>query len=316
MAWRRRRSADQRLAAAVLDGVVRRPRVVRWLVIIALILLLIWSGWQLWQQHLRRQQQPSISTISPSIRIATWNLRKFSEGGEHPPDLVEIATIIKSAEFDVVAIQEVQREGQIVEKLRRQLNEPWRHVVSPRTGSNFERYAFLYRSDRVDIVDGSAMLLSGPEVAAFDRVPFVARFRAGQFDFALVTVHLSFTNVARRTEEVAALATICRELGGRLGEKDVIALGDFNEQRARGNLHMFEEQGWSRLNGEGTNLSSTEVYDNLLIDPLLTKEWTGKVGVWRFDELSFANDDRAAGELVSDHRPVWADFATAGPDDD
>jgi len=282
-----------------------------------LVALVLWASLWLIQKYIQRTvSTPRPTTTAPStIRIATWNLRKFSEGGEHPPDLVEIASIIKSAQFDIVAIQEVQRDGQIVEKLRRQLNEPWRHIVSDRTGSNYERYAFLYRSDRVDIVDGSAMLLSGPEVAVFDRVPFTARFRAGHFDFALITVHLSFTNTERRASEARALSALARRLS-ESGEKDVIVLGDFNEQRTRPNLQVFDQQGWSRLNKEPTNLSSTEIYDNLIIDPLLTREWTGNWGVLRFDETDFANDDRAAGELVSDHRPAWAEFSTSGPDDD
>ena len=49
-------------------------------------------------------------------------------------------------------------------------------------------------------------------------------------------------------------------------EKDIIVLGDFNEQ---GSLHYFEEIGWESLNQQPTNLSSTETYDTLLIDPRL-----------------------------------------------
>src|SRR5438876_3464306 len=152
---------------------------------VALIALCMWIAWA-WRVHNARQvARPATTTTASTIRIAAWNLRKFSgrEGaGQYPPDLVEIAGIIKAAQFDLIAIQEVQREGQIVEKLRRQLNEPWRHVVSDRTGNN-ERYAFLYRGDRVDIVDGSARLILGPETAVFDRAPFTASFKAGQFDF-------------------------------------------------------------------------------------------------------------------------------------
>ena len=141
---------------------------------VALIALCMFIAWAWRQRQARQISQPATATAS-TIRIATWNLRKFSErqgAGQYPPDLVEIAGIIKSARFDLIAIQEVQREGQIVEKLRRQLNEPWRHVVSDRTGNN-ERYAFLYRSDRVDIVDGSAKLIVGPETAVFDRAAII-----------------------------------------------------------------------------------------------------------------------------------------------
>jgi len=276
----------------------------------------MWIVWACQQKRVEQTAQPT--TTASTIRIATWNLRKFSErqgAGQYPPDLVEIAKIIKAAQFDLIAIQEVQREGQIVEKLRRQLNEPWRHVVSDRTGNN-ERYAFLYRSDRVDMVDGSAHLVLGAETAVFDRAPFTASFKAGQFDFVLLTVHLSYTDHARRAAEASALAALARKMVDESSEKDLIVLGDFNEQHQRGNLHLFEEQGWTKLNRDATNLGSSEVYDNLLIDRRYTREWTGAAGTWRFDEMDYANDDKQAMEFVSDHRPAWGEFSIVGPDDD
>jgi len=286
---------------------------------VALIALCMLIAWACRVHNARQNVPPAASSTAPStIRIATWNLRKFSEregAGQYPPDLVEIAKIIKAAQFDLIAIQEVQREGQIVEKLRRQLNEPWRHVVSERTGNN-ERYAFLYRSDRVDMVDGSAKLILGPETAVFDRAPFTASFKSGQFDFVLLTVHLSYTDHARRAAEASALASLARRMVDGSNEKDLIVLGDFNEQHQRGNLHLFEEQGWTKINRDATNLSSTETYDNLLIDRRFTKEWTGVTGTWRFDEMDYANDDKLATEYVSDHRPAWGEFSIVGPDDD
>src|ERR1051325_8161693 len=99
----------------------RRQSAVIWaaVALIALCFVAMWA----WRLHNARQEaRPAASSTAPStIRIATWNLRKFSErsgAGQYPPDLVEIAKIIKTARFDLIAIQEVQREGQIVEKLR------------------------------------------------------------------------------------------------------------------------------------------------------------------------------------------------------
>jgi len=81
-------------------------------------------------------------------------------------------------------------------------------------------------------------------------------------------------------------------------------------------LEVFEQLGWMKLNGDATNLGSSEVYDNLLIDRRNTREWTGAAGTWRFDEMDYGNDDRVASELVSDHRPVWGEFLVVGVDDD
>jgi len=318
---RRRGSRDSsKEAADAAARLLSTPEGRRAALIVALLALVIWGGWWAWQHwHATVPQSQFAATTNPSgtIRIATWNLRKFSQRekpGQHPPDLVEIAKIIKGGGFDLLAIQEVQQEGQEVQKLRLQLNEPWRHVISDRTGNN-ERFAFIYREDRVELLD-SPRLMSGPEATTFDRVPFIATFKAGQFDFVLVTVHLSYTDTSRRRREAEALARFAKDMAAHASEKDVIVLGDFNEQHRIGNLHYFDEQGWTRLITEPTNLGSSEIYDNLLIDRQFTREWTGRGGVIRFDESDFGNDDKSAMESVSDHRPAWAEFSTVGPDDD
>ncbi len=317
------------MAADVLGRLLADPRGRLVLLVVVVLGAIAYGGWYLWQQRANRvppadqaASAPGATQQSGRIRIATWNLRKFSErdaAGQNPPDLVSIARIIKEGGFDVVAVQEVQRQGQVVERLRRQLNEPWRHAVTEATGNN-ERYAFLYRADRVELLDVPRLIDPGSaDVSAFDRRPAVATFKAGAFDFTLVTVHLWYgdkANNPRRRQEAAALARIAADLAARGPERDVVVLGDFNEMRANGNLHLFEAQGWARLNREATNLGSNEVYDNVLIDPRRTAEYAGQVGVVRFDETLFAGDDKRASADVSDHRPVWADFATAGRDDD
>jgi endonuclease/exonuclease/phosphatase family metal-dependent hydrolase len=290
-----------------------------------LVIVVVGVGYLYWQ----RSREPSAGSAGPvttstnpsgQIRIATWNLRKFSERegvGQHKPDLVTIARIIKESGFDLVAIQEVQREGQVVERLRRQLNEPWRYAVSERTGNN-ERYAFLWRADRVEAI-GQPRLYGGAEASSFSRVPVLAGFRSGQFDFTVVSVHLWYgdkANNPQRRTEADALARITREMAARGPEKDVIVLGDFNETRRDGNLRMFESFGWKRLSFEATNLGSSEAFDNIMVDPRATREVTPRAGVVRFDETAFGNDDARAAREVSDHRPVWADFSTALADDD
>jgi endonuclease/exonuclease/phosphatase (EEP) superfamily protein YafD len=303
----------------------RRGRM--WLLGILIVFAVVAGGWWVYQRA-RERGGPTASSFPGAtaaathpqgrVRIATWNLRKFSDRVDHPPDLVTIARIIQENSFDLLAIQEVQQQGQIVQKLRRQLNEPWRVEITAQTG-NHERYAFLYRSDRVELIEGPR-LAEGPDAAVFDRRPANATFKSGNFDFMLLTAHLWYgekANNAKRRAEAEALVRIAAGIAQRGAEKDLIVLGDFNEMHnGAGNLHLFEEQGWIRLNREATNLGSSEAFDNMLIDPRFTREFAGSVGVVRFDELLYGNDDKRAMEDVSDHRPLWADFSTAGPDDD
>jgi endonuclease/exonuclease/phosphatase family metal-dependent hydrolase len=232
---------------------------------------------------------------------------------------VAIARIIKDQGFDVVAIQEVQQTGQMAQRLRRQLNEPWRIEITDATGREVkERYAFLYRADRVELLD-TPRLIGGPEAPQFDRVPAMATFRAGQFDFTLVTTHLWYgakANNPQRRQEAAALARFAKALADTGPERDVLVLGDFNEMRANGNNPTFAQYGLTPLNRQPTNLGSSEVYDNILINPSYTKEFAGGVGVTLFDQTLYNDDDTLARQSISDHRPVHADFATTGPDDD
>src|SRR5688572_2098981 len=220
MARRPRRDARERGAGEVLRFLLS-PGNAGGKIALLLVIVVVGVGYLYWKESPEPGSGPAGPTVSATnpggqIRIATWNLRKFSEregAGQHPPDLVTIARIIRDSGFDLVAIQEVQREGRVVERLRRQLNEPWRHAVSERAGNN-ERYAFLWRADRVEAV-APPRLYAGPEASSFSRVPVVAGFKSGQFDFTVVSVHLWYgdkANNPQRRTEADALARITREM--------------------------------------------------------------------------------------------------------
>lgn len=304
---RRRPSAREQLITEAVRHLSRTQQGRRLLVVAAVLALLALAWWWLWENHLRPRHP-----VGPTVRVATWNIRQFSD--RPAVDVRAIAEIIRSSNFDVVAIQEVKKQGEAVDRLLNELGSPWRATaLSPTTG-NYERFVFLYHGDHVQPV-GPAHFIAGPSVAVFDRMPFQGTFRAGNFDFTLISVHLSFTDTKRRRAEAEALAQYAEDLAESTGERDVIVLGDFNEQ-GRGNLHFFESLGWQSLNREPSNLSSTETYDTLLVQPAHTQEWSGEAGAVEFDETRYNNQDDPAADAVSDHRPVYADFVTNLPDDD
>lgn len=304
---RRRRSAEQRLAEQVAQRLLRSPQGRGVLVVLLLLGALVYGGWWAWENYLRPRHP-----VGPTVRLATWNLRHFSD--RPSTDLRAIAKIITSSNFDLVAIQEVKKDGIGVDRLLNVLGSPWRATsLSPMTG-NSERFVFIYNGDHLQEIE-SARFINSPDNRVFDRIPYQAAFRAGQFDFTVITVHLSYTDTARRRREAEALARFAHDLAAVSSEKDVIVLGDFNEQ-GRGNIEFFEDNGWQSLNDDATNLSSSETYDVLLINPDRTGEWSGAAGAVRFDETLYGNNDATASEWVSDHRPAYADFVTNLPDDD
>lgn len=306
MAARRRRSSiESQLAQQVARQLMRSPQGRRMLLIFAILLAVLWCGHWAWDRFIR-QRHP----VGPTVRLATWNLRQFSDRDNI--DLRSIARIITNSKFDLLAIQEVKQNGQEVDRLLNVLGTPWRATsLSPLTG-NHERFAFIYNGDHVQEI-GSAHFIQSADARVFDRVPYEQTFRAGNFDFTLISAHLSYTDTQRRRAEAETLARYAYALSRDSSEKDVIVLGDFNEQGS-GNLHFFTDIAWESLNHESTNLASNETYDTLLIDPHFTREWSGTSGSIRFDDSM--SSDKSASETISDHRPAYADFVTNLPDDD
>jgi hypothetical protein len=184
---RRRRSSDPGTAVgdAVGDAVGEMSRTQggrRVLVLLAVVLLLVLASHRVWDRYLRPRHP-----VGPAVRVATWNLRQFSERRE--VDLGAVAEVIRASSFDVVAIQEVKRDGRQVDALLNVLGSPWRATSLSGVTGNHERFVFLYDGDHVQEVAGAggAHFVASPRAAVFARTPYQATFRAGQFDFTLVT---------------------------------------------------------------------------------------------------------------------------------
>lgn len=256
--------------------------------------------------------KPPAVAAPGTIRLATWNLKQFTDDSR--TDLRMVSQIIRDANFDLVAIQEVKKTGARVDELLNVLGSPWRAThFSPMTGN--ERFVFIYKGDRLVEID-PPRLIPVSQPGMFERVPYQAYFRAGAFDFTVVSVHLFYSRTDQRRREAQALAQFAADFLRTSPEKDLIILGDFNEQKSNPNIGLFNSAGLDALIRQPTNLGSKEIFDNLLISLKFTGEWTRTSGVVPFDEMLFGNNDVEARARVSDHRPAYADFSTAGPDDD
>lgn len=271
------------------------------------------AGWQGWFTPATPSLSPSTQpTADRDLRIATWNIRQL--GARSSTDIVRVARLITDNQFDIVAIQEIHQDGRGLDALLNQLGHPWRSTRLGEKSRGGERLSFIYRGDRVVELKPAADL-SGAYNDVFERVPYSAAFKAGNFDFQLVTVHLSWSDTDQRTQEMQTLAhLVSQKLDGN--EADIILLGDFNEQKSKANLHYLQAAGWRTVTVEPTNLGSREIYDHILFNPASTREYVSRTGVIRFDETLYAGNDEAAGNALSDHRPVYADFRTTLPDDD
>jgi endonuclease/exonuclease/phosphatase family metal-dependent hydrolase len=261
-----------------------------------------------------------VSAAAADLTVGTWNVRMLSANSR---DATERGLILDQLErFDLVALQEV-RDDSIVGILTNGLRArggTWDWVQSAAVGTapNDERYAWVWRTDRVQLVGGVETWDDVGDL--FIREPSWASFRAGAFDFTVITVHTLYgdTMAERRAEaqllDDVWLAVRSGDLGG---ERDVLLVGDLNlppDDRGFDELRAVADP---LFGPDAQTTIADNTLDNVWLDLGATREWTGEAGVVRFDEAPpFDGDDAAASLAVSDHRPLWATFRTDGPDDD
>lgn len=90
-----------------------------------------------------------------TLLLATWNIRdfdsnKFGFGPRLPESLLYIAEIISC--FDLVAVQEVNRDLTALTEVMRILGREWDYIATDTTtgsGGNDERMAFVYNKEKV-----------------------------------------------------------------------------------------------------------------------------------------------------------------------
>ncbi len=267
------------------------------------------------------------------VVLGSWNVANFGLTSS----LQSRAEVIR--QFDIVALQEVLSEEAVrnlVVELGKQSaleagddREHWDYLISPFVGSGGyrERYAFVFCTDTVSpVADGPRGLYPEVDESDFAREPFFATFRAGAFDFTLVTVHIIWGNAsAQRTAECHRLASVWNWVQALdLAENDVILVGDFNRDRPTHNAFApLRAQGITPLLTKtgtrttfGARGSGGYWYDNIWVDLQYTQsEWTGSVGVGLPEWSTYGGPCREDLRGISDHCPVWAVFSTLVDDD-
>ncbi|MBW1765001.1 MAG: endonuclease/exonuclease/phosphatase family protein, partial [Deltaproteobacteria bacterium] len=247
-----------------------------------------------------------------NLTIASWNIRILSNNSRDDTELKKIASILKK--YDLIAIQEA-RDTIVLDRLKDMCLD-YQYVASEPVGRGVkEIYAFFYRKDLVEVI-GEPAILEDPQ-DLFIREPFIGSFRADNFDFTLVTIHLLFgKNKADRRQELILLDEVLQVVQqGNGAEADVILLGDYNFG-SNDIGWQVDTVGYTNLFTEKTTIGSKSAYDNIWINPANTKEYTGSKGIFKFDIDMFNGNLKAASLAVSDHRPIFAEFDTSMEDDD
>jgi endonuclease/exonuclease/phosphatase family metal-dependent hydrolase len=277
--------------------------------------------------------------VDRNLIIATWNLRHFgdffpdwSENPSSPKRNLRAMAIIAEivSRMDVVAIQEVKRELNCIMQLLEWLGPDWGLIVTDVTEGdpgNSERLAFVYDRRRVtpsglagEIVLPASLL--GSPVVQFARSPYLVSFRCGSEHFVLLTAHIKYGRVPEdRLEELRGLANYVaaeirdRSRSSKIGENNLIVLGDFNiDERGENLLFQAFVSSGLQVPHQLENLQTTygtkpKYYDQIAWfsgDMNLLLAAAGSIDFARdvFQEMSL----RSMSYRVSDHIPLWAEF--------
>jgi len=251
----------------------------------------------------------------PAVRIASFNIQVFGDAkAQKPYVMATLAAIIHN--FHVVAIQEIRTQDDyfLDNFLRNFVNQNGRvyeKVVGPRLGrsNSTEQYAFLYDTAAIEVNRHSVYTVNDPD-DLLHREPLVAMFRVRgpppqqAFTFVLVNIHTDPDETDTELDALAQVYQVVRRTAG--GEDDILLLGDLNvDEQQLGQLGRLEGVR-PVVRGVPTNTRQSASYDNIVLHQPSTAEFTGRWGVFNFQQVFQLTPEQAL--QVSDHLPVWAEF--------
>lgn len=224
-------------------------------------------------------------TVDTNLLICSWNIKNFGTLKNRAAEsLYYIAEIINA--FDIVALQEINRDLSDFKKVLKLLGSHWKHTFSDVTegnSGNDERFGFIYDSRRItqsglsgEIVISPELIVENPIIRQLKRTPIFTGFESGWRKFAIVSVHLhpgqGDANEAMRKEEVRLLMEILRKKinSAALEDRNMIVVGDTNLYEDDVDIvKLITDTGFKESNGlkgKFTNTSLNQIYDRVFLN--------------------------------------------------
>ena len=272
----------------------------------------------------------SSATTPKKITLASFN--SLHLGWNNQKDTTTYCSVL--AKYDVVGLVEVMNTeilDKVKDKLHSMTSINWEYVASDKKIGRTtykEYYAILYRADKTRFVSGSSRVWHDLD-DKFEREPFMASFKSGNFDYTIILIHTAFgDNISVRRAEATELASVFKAVQDEdPKENDIILMGDFNlpasdpgwqNLKAIATMqHEIPETTLTTLNSKG-DLSSS--YDNIWFQGQHTNwEYAGTANADYYYTVTFKDDPnpgKRAFKTVSDHVPVFAMFYVSKDDDD
>lgn len=291
------------------------------------------KGLRVLRERIDAAEIPS-SKLDETLNIATWNVRELGRKPRRKASLHYIAEVI--GQFDLVSIVELRDDVSELAEVLGYLGPYWKVVYSDYltdAGGNRERIAYVF-DERAAVFTGLASNAVPPRRKSHDeylsaiswwRPPYMASFRAGSFDFVMLTAHVRWGKTEKgRIPELRELAAWVdkRVKDPAGGERDIIVAGDFNipsdDSPLMAALCSKGLQLAPGLQGKhGSNLAKDKRYDQILHDPRFVKSFTAHGGVLDFyqgDHASLYPGEKLTKQQftyeLSDHLPLWIQVNT------
>jgi Endonuclease/Exonuclease/phosphatase family len=273
------------------------------------------------------------SKLDETLNIATWNVREFGKKRRSDAAIHYIAEIL--GQFDLIGLVELRDNLTDLERVLPILGPYWDAIYSdaiPDTGGNRERICYLF-DRRAVTFNGLAAEASSPRTKrgteyvsdeSWWRAPYVASFKAGNYDFLAFTTHVRWgDDAASRQAEIQGLANW---IGAKAAEKnaedkDILVMGDFNiPSRTSPMFAAITSTGLQLPNALlkddfGTNLARNKRYDQILQLARYPDSFTNAGGVLDYyagDHTPLFPDinKTAFTYQLSDHLPLWIQINT------
>ena len=261
---------------------------------------------------------------SSTIRIGSFNLRRYSFAKATAPGPVNTYLSKILARYDLVFLQEIidaTSENRVVNQLlthlhRQSKSSKYEATISPALGSTSykERLVYLHRkrSSRIQLL--SSHVYNGSVSHLFERPPFILHVNVSSMgEIHFVGVHFKPENVFN---EFRYLRTVIDELKST---SPLVLLGDFNAdcsylsnaKKKEVRTTLFNDFQWLIDDRTETNLRESCSYDRILIssgkDPKKRISWKAKSNrTFPFDKHFHLSKQMAL--QISDHYPVEVDL--------
>lgn len=258
-----------------------------------------------------------------TIDIITWNLRDFPTAGN--PTVTEVARIVTDLNVNLIAVQEIANV-QAFENLKQALPE-WDGILSGDEyfDGTYHKTGLLYRKNQVTVYSHQLLFQNSYN---FPRPPLEVNLTVTEhnhiFDFNLIVLHLkAFSDTDSETRRRNAILQLKEYVDHEVDytiERDFIILGDFNDELSDPQptpnvftpiLQAPDDYTFLTLPLAGSSASyifgkTPSLIDHILITQDAIDEY-GASGATRVLYLD-SNLSNYTG-LISDHRPVLAQFA-------